>query len=146
MNTTYSEGEVNKRESICFDRCVAKYFGRSTPRSGEHMQKAWSERSHEALSDIQSYIHDEPKWTLFSLFLNVVLPSLLLFCFSFMCIFFFMPVFNLFFPLAYLDTALVGLLWPALFCLLCVHSKSDDDITIRFLESLERPPWSYMCA
>lgn len=26
ISTSYSEGEVNKGEALCLDRCVAKYF------------------------------------------------------------------------------------------------------------------------
>jgi hypothetical protein len=38
INTSYSEGEVNKGEALCLDRCVAKYFEVNT-KVGEHMQK-----------------------------------------------------------------------------------------------------------
>lgn len=26
INTSYSEGDINKGEALCLDRCVAKYF------------------------------------------------------------------------------------------------------------------------
>ncbi|KAF5094803.1 hypothetical protein D0Z03_001984 [Geotrichum reessii] len=38
INTSYSEGDVNKGEALCLDRCVAKYFEVNT-KVGEHMQK-----------------------------------------------------------------------------------------------------------
>lgn len=38
INVSYSEGEVNKSEALCLDRCVAKYFEVNT-KVGEHMQK-----------------------------------------------------------------------------------------------------------
>ncbi|QLQ80626.1 hypothetical protein HG537_0D06270 [Torulaspora globosa] len=34
----YSEGELNKNESNCLDRCVAKYF-ETNVKVGEHMQQ-----------------------------------------------------------------------------------------------------------
>ncbi|CAI2019506.1 hypothetical protein SEUBUCD646_0H00650 [Saccharomyces eubayanus] len=38
INTSYSEGELNKNESTCLDRCVAKYF-ETNVQVGENMQK-----------------------------------------------------------------------------------------------------------
>lgn len=37
-NTTYSEGTLDKNESSCLDRCVAKYF-ETNVKVGEHMQQ-----------------------------------------------------------------------------------------------------------
>ncbi|GMM36053.1 protein transporter [Saccharomycopsis crataegensis] len=37
----YSEGDVNKNEGLCIDRCVAKYFDTNV-KVGEHMQKIGS--------------------------------------------------------------------------------------------------------
>lgn len=38
IQQSYSEGELNKGESLCLDRCVSKYFEVNT-KVGEHMQK-----------------------------------------------------------------------------------------------------------
>lgn len=38
ITTAYSEGELNKNESNCLDRCVAKYF-ETNVKVGEHMQQ-----------------------------------------------------------------------------------------------------------
>lgn len=38
ITATYSEGELNKNESNCLDRCVAKYF-ETNVKVGEHMQQ-----------------------------------------------------------------------------------------------------------
>lgn len=38
INTQYSEGELNKNESACLDRCVAKYF-ETNVKVGENMQQ-----------------------------------------------------------------------------------------------------------
>lgn len=35
----YADGDLSKSESLCLDRCVAKYFEINT-KVGEHMQKA----------------------------------------------------------------------------------------------------------
>ncbi|PRT55143.1 Mitochondrial import inner membrane translocase subunit TIM10 [Wickerhamiella sorbophila] len=38
INKSYSEGELNKNEGLCLDRCVAKYFDVNA-KIGEQMQK-----------------------------------------------------------------------------------------------------------
>ncbi|CCK73102.1 protein transporter TIM10 KNAG_0M02490 [Huiozyma naganishii CBS 8797] len=38
INSSYNEGELNKTESGCLDRCVAKYF-ETNVKVGENMQK-----------------------------------------------------------------------------------------------------------
>ncbi|CCC69504.1 hypothetical protein NCAS_0C05140 [Naumovozyma castellii] len=38
INKTYNQGELNKDESNCLDRCVAKYF-ETNVKVGENMQK-----------------------------------------------------------------------------------------------------------
>lgn len=38
INKSYSEGELNKQESLCLDRCVSKYF-ETNVQVGENMQK-----------------------------------------------------------------------------------------------------------
>ncbi|KAL3232760.1 Mitochondrial import inner membrane translocase subunit TIM10 [Nakaseomyces bracarensis] len=38
INNSYSEGDLNKNEANCLDRCVAKYF-ETNVKVGEHMQK-----------------------------------------------------------------------------------------------------------
>jgi hypothetical protein len=38
ISKSYSEGDINKNESLCVDRCVAKYFAVNV-QVGENMQK-----------------------------------------------------------------------------------------------------------
>ncbi|CCK73442.1 protein transporter TIM10 NDAI_0G04570 [Naumovozyma dairenensis CBS 421] len=38
ISRSYTDGELNKEESNCLDRCVAKYF-ETNVKVGEHMQK-----------------------------------------------------------------------------------------------------------
>ncbi|KAK8440535.1 protein transporter tim10 [Candidozyma auris] len=38
INKGYSEGELNKQESLCLDRCVSKYF-ETNVKVGEDMQR-----------------------------------------------------------------------------------------------------------
>ncbi|QLG74717.1 hypothetical protein HG535_0H00420 [Zygotorulaspora mrakii] len=38
ISSNYSEGDLNKNESNCLDRCVAKYF-ETNVKVGENMQK-----------------------------------------------------------------------------------------------------------
>lgn len=38
ISTSYSEGDLNKNESNCLDRCVAKYF-ETNIKVGENMQQ-----------------------------------------------------------------------------------------------------------
>lgn len=38
IDKSYSESDVNKKEALCLDRCVAKYF-ETNVQVGEHMQK-----------------------------------------------------------------------------------------------------------
>lgn len=37
INKSYANGELDKNESVCLDRCVAKYF-ETNVKVGEHMQ------------------------------------------------------------------------------------------------------------
>ncbi|WFD34296.1 protein transporter tim10 [Malassezia cuniculi] len=37
ISTRYAEGELNKGESVCVDRCVSKFFAVNA-KVGEHMQ------------------------------------------------------------------------------------------------------------
>ena len=37
-NNSYNEGDINKNEGLCIDRCVAKYFDVNV-KVGEQMQK-----------------------------------------------------------------------------------------------------------
>lgn len=38
INKSYAEGDLNKQESLCLDRCVSKYF-ETNVQVGENMQK-----------------------------------------------------------------------------------------------------------
>lgn len=38
INKSYSEGDLNKNEALCLDRCVSKYFETNVS-VGENMQK-----------------------------------------------------------------------------------------------------------
>lgn len=38
ISKNYNEGDINKTESLCLDRCVSKYF-ETNVQVGEHMQK-----------------------------------------------------------------------------------------------------------
>lgn len=38
INKSYAEGDVNKQEALCLDRCVSKYF-ETNVQVGENMQK-----------------------------------------------------------------------------------------------------------